>query len=105
MSEQRCPICSAAVEPNVRYRNYVCFDCCSKAVDENGRKLGFGNQSFSGGFVAWYADTKETRDTHLCYIDGIECWADEAHMGGVVIRVYDEGMKLWYPKVREEASK
>lgn len=96
MSEQYCPMCGASVVPNVRYRNYICFECCEKAVDENGRKLGFGNQSLSGGFVAWYADTKETRDTHVCYIDGIECWADEAHMGGIVIRLYDEWMKQRY---------
>ena len=69
------------------------------AVDENGRKLGFGNESFSGGFVAWYTDTNQTRDSHICFIDGIECWADEALMGGIVIRVYDEQMKLWCPKV------
>ena len=99
MNEQYCPICSASVKPNVRYQNYICFDCCAKAVDETGRKLGLGNQSISGGFVAWYADTKETRDSHICYIDGIECWADEAHMGGIVIRVYDEQMKLRYPIV------
>ena len=98
MSEQFCPICSAPVAPNVRYRNYICFECCAKAVDENGRKLGFGNESFSGGFVVWYADTNTTRDSHVCFIDGIECWADEAHMGGVVIRVYDEEMKRWRPK-------
>jgi hypothetical protein len=89
MSEQFCPICEAGVEPNVRYRNYICFDCCANAVDENGRKLGFGNESFSGGFVAWYKDTNETRDSHICYIDGVECWADEAHMGGIVIRIGD----------------
>lgn len=105
MSEQRCPICSADVEPNVRYRNYTCFDCCRKAVDENGRRLGFGNESFSGGFVAWYKDTNETRDSHICYIDGIECWADEAHMGGIVIRVYDDEMKTWCPKPPVEVSK
>ena len=98
MNEQFCPICSASVEPNVRYRKYICFECCGKAVDENGRNLGFGNESFSGGFVAWYSDTNETRDTHICFIDGIECWADEAHMGGIVIRVYDEEMKRWCPK-------
>jgi len=89
MSAQFCPICGVSVEPNVRYRNYICFECCSKAVDENGRKLGFGNESLSGGFVAWYVDTNEPRDTHICYIDGIACWADEAHMGGIVIRIYD----------------
>lgn len=89
MSEQFCPICKTAVEPNVRYKDYVCFDCCAKAVDETGRKLGFGNESFSGGFAAWYADTNETRDSNLCFIDGVKCWADEAHMGGIVIRVHN----------------
>ncbi len=86
--EQRCPICSAAVEPNVRYKNYICFHCCALAVDEEGRKLGFGNESFSAGFVAWDEDTKETRRSHICFIKGVKCWADEAHMGGVVIRIY-----------------
>ncbi len=89
MSEQRCPICSANVEPNVRYCDYVCFDCCRKAVDETGRSLGFGNESFSGGFVAWYKDTEETRLSNICFIDGVKCWADEAHMGGIVIRLYE----------------
>lgn len=88
MNEQICPICSAKVEPNVRYTDYICFDCCATAVDETGRKLGFGNESFSGGFVAWYADTSESRDSHICYINGVKCWADEAHMGGIVIRIY-----------------
>jgi hypothetical protein len=72
----------------VRYKNYVCFDCCARAVDENDRPLGFGNESFSGGFVAWYKDTNGRRDSHLCYIDGIKCRADEAHMGGIIIKVY-----------------
>ncbi len=87
--EQKCPICAAAVEPSPRYPSYVCFNCCAKAADENGRPLGFGNVSFSGGFVAWYKDTDEERDSHICFIDGIKCWADEAHMGGIVIRIYD----------------
>ena len=86
-SEQTCPICSAVVEPSPRYPSYICADCCRKAVDENGRPLGFGNVSFSGGFAAWYKDIEEERDSHICYIDGIKCWADEAHMGGIVITI------------------
>ena len=93
MSVQYCPVCGISVEPNVRYRNYICFECCSKVVDEQGRGLSFGNQSLSGGFVAWYSDTKEPRATHICYIDDIECWADEAHMGGILIRIFAEDMK------------
>jgi hypothetical protein len=39
--------------------------------------------------VAWYADTEEPYPSHECYIDGIHCYADEAHMGGIVIRVVE----------------
>ena len=46
----------------------------------------FDNESFSGGYVAWYADTKEPYPSHECYVDGIRCHADEHHMGGIVIQ-------------------
>lgn len=46
--------------------------------------------SFSGGFAAIYDDTHEESDSHICYIDGVRCWADEAHMGGIVIQPYGE---------------
>jgi hypothetical protein len=87
-TEQHCPICRNAVEPSERYPDYVCWDCCLRAADEAGRSLAFSNVSFSGGFAAIYRDTREERDSHICYIDGIECWADETHMGGIVIRPY-----------------
>lgn len=41
-----------------------------------------------GGFVARYADTRECRDSHVCYVDGVKCWADEARFGGVVVQPY-----------------
>ena len=86
MSEQRCPICDGLVEPNTRYPNYVCSTCASDAVDAVGRKLEFYNESFSGGYVARYADTHQPYDSHECFVRGIRCYADEAHMGGIVIR-------------------
>ncbi len=90
---QICPLCDAPVEISERYPNYVCGNCYQRAKDEDGRPLKFHNASFSGGFVAKYADTGEERDSHLCYIDGIKCWADEAHMGGIVIRPYEDRYK------------
>jgi len=87
---QQCPICSVAVERSERYPQYVCSDCYAKAVDEDGRPLRFSNVSFSGGFAALYGDTHEERASHICYIDGVKCWADEAHMGGIVIRPFDQ---------------
>ena len=46
MSEQYCQICGVSVAPNVRYRDYICFEWCNKSVDENGRKLGFVTDRF-----------------------------------------------------------
>jgi hypothetical protein len=44
----------------------------------------------SGGFVAQYQDTGEERHSHVCFIDGIKCWADEARFGGIVVQVISE---------------
>lgn len=83
---QHCPICQAEVAPSRRYPRYVCGTCDGKATDEHGRPLTFSNESFSGGFVARYADTGARRDNHICWIDGVQCWADEARFGGIVIQ-------------------
>jgi hypothetical protein len=88
--DQNCPICGARVPPSPRYPRYVCAECSLRAADEQGRSLRFTNVSISGGFAAIYADTREERDSHICYIDGIRCRADEAHMGGIVIQPYAE---------------
>lgn len=90
MTTQTCPICGAAVEPYPRYPKYVCSDCRNRASDFNGRKLLFYNASFSGGYIAYYADGdgKEEYNSHDCYIDGIRCKADEARFGGIVIEVF-----------------
>jgi O-acetyl-ADP-ribose deacetylase (regulator of RNase III) len=39
----------------------------------------------SGGFRAWYADDELPYGSNECFIDGIRCRADEAHMGGIVV--------------------
>ena len=75
-----------------RYRNYVCEACAARAQDESGRPLTFSNVSFSGGFAALYRDTHEERTDHICYIDGVKCWADESYFGGIVIEPYGEEM-------------
>lgn len=84
--DQKCPICSASVAHSERYPQYVCDDCFVKATDEDGRSLSFSNVSLSGGFAAIYRDTHEESDSHICYIDEIKCWADEAYFGGIVIQ-------------------
>jgi len=84
-----CPICGKAGEVSPRYPRYICVECGRRAADETGRHLKFSNVSFSGGFVACYRDTGEPYENNVCYVDGRKCWADEAHMGGVVVSIYD----------------
>jgi hypothetical protein len=82
---QHCPICGVEVQPNVRYRNYLCVDCCLRAADEKGRPLEFDLESATGGLIVRWKDTKERRESPMCWVDGQQCEAREAHMGGYVL--------------------
>jgi hypothetical protein len=55
----------------------------------DGRPLTFFNLSFSGGYGAKYTDTGEPYDSHHCVIEGVQCQADEARFGGIVIQAVD----------------
>jgi hypothetical protein len=56
-------------------------------MSADGRPLIFYNQDLSGGFDVRYADTQEPYSSHQCFIEGIKCFADEAHLGGIVVQV------------------
>jgi hypothetical protein len=86
MEQHNCPICKIALTPEPRYPKYVCSSCASMATDKDGRLLEFFNSDLSGGFEARYVDTQETYTSHRCFIDSIECYADEARFGGIVIQ-------------------
>jgi len=90
MDDYRCPICGKLGESSPRDPRYICVECAHRAVDENGRRLKFSNVAVSGGFEARYADNNEIRDSHICYVDGRRCFADEAHMGGIVVSLDDD---------------
>ncbi len=86
-----CPICKRETAyQNPRYPNMVCEECDSKATDEFGRKLEFSNVGLSGGYQAHYLDNGEKYDSHVCYINGVECRANEAKFGGIVIEVWNK---------------
>ncbi len=89
-SAAHCPVCGREQPPVPRYPRYLCRDCVARACTAGGRPLAFFNTSLSGGFVARYADTDELAAeetvTHLVYVDGIRCWADEARFGGIVLQ-------------------
>ncbi len=82
---QNCPICKGKVGASERYPNYVCKECSLNVTDKSGRLLEFSNVDMSGGYQARYIDTKENYNSHVCYIDDVECRADEHRFGGIVI--------------------
>ena len=82
----QCPICGVELAPLARYPEYLCEECVGKATDEEGRSLAFSNVSPTGGFEAVVRDSGETRDSHICFVDGWRCWADEARFGGIVVQ-------------------
>jgi len=84
-----CPICSSAVQYWERYPQAICHHCAERACDAQGRKLRFYNESMSGGFIAVVDETGEESEEHICYIDGIKCWATEHRFGGIVIQPYE----------------
>ena len=85
-----CPICGVPGEYSPRYPRCICVECAHTATDDSGRGLKFSNESFSGGYVALYSDTREPYDSHICYVAGRRCWADEAHMGGIVVSLAED---------------
>jgi hypothetical protein len=89
-ASQPCPVCGAAQRANARYPRHLCPDCAALATDEAGRRLQFSNVSLSGGFRAVYTDTGEARESHVCFVRGVRCRADEAYFGGIVIRPQEE---------------
>lgn len=90
-SNSHCPICNKNTKEDSRYLNAVCPECAEQVTDEQGRRLLLYNESVSGGFRAIVQGTNELRASHLCYIQGVECWADTAYMGGIVIMPLRKG--------------
>jgi hypothetical protein len=85
-----CPICGAEQPALPRYPDYLCRDCVSRASTQDGRRLVLVNTSPAGGFAARYADDQqlceEVTVTHVVYVDGVRCWADEGRLGGIVVQ-------------------
>lgn len=85
-----CPICGTEQPALPRYPDYLCRDCVSRATTEDGRRLVLVNTSPAGGFAARYADDgelcEEVTVTHVVYVDGVRCRADEGRLGGIVVQ-------------------
>ena len=83
---QKCPICGAGVTADPRYPFKLCRKCIDQATDASGRSLEFSNVDATGGFKAVYSETGEPYPDHVCFVRGVRCCADEAHLGGIVVQ-------------------
>ena len=86
VSTDRCPICAVSVEHQERYPRALCRDCSLRASDSIGRRIEFSNESLSGGLLAKYADSSEPYLGQSCFVDGVECLAEEGRFGGFVLQ-------------------
>ncbi len=97
-----CPICGAEQPAVPRYPGYLCRECVGRAATEDGRPLSLVNTSVSGGFTARYADSGELAEeesiTHIVYVDGVRCRADEARLGGIVVQPEDRSNERGAPQ-------
>lgn len=94
---QKCPICKQEIILNQRYVDLICLDCVAQAVNENKIPVTFCNTNLDGsGFKAIVKEKNLfniifnliSKQPHVCYINGVKCWADEAYMGGIVVRPF-----------------
>ncbi|MCC9602139.1 hypothetical protein LOC67_16390 [Stieleria sp. JC731] len=98
LPDHRCPVCGSAQKPFLRYPWYICNSCLKLAQDDQGRKLEFGNTSFSGGLNCKYADEDEERyidcGSVICLILGRPVIVTEARFGGVVAQPMHSNLLL-----------
>ena len=89
-----CPVCGREQVALARYPGYLCRECASRAATADGRPVTLTNTSDAGGFAVRYADSGELAAeetvTHVVYVDGLRCLADEGRVGGVVVQLYPE---------------
>ncbi|HEY4393685.1 MAG TPA: hypothetical protein VGP64_06465 [Polyangia bacterium] len=84
--EHACPICHAPALDSARYPERICPACVLEATDTQGRPLAFANSSVGGGFEARYVDGGAPYAPHECFVRGVRCRAEEAHLAGIVVR-------------------
>lgn len=88
---QSCPVCKCETPFYSNHPNYVCKACVEKypILNKKGEEVRFFNVSHTGGFYAKVLATGETNDDHICFINGVKCWADEFRFGGIVIEAIE----------------
>lgn len=85
--QQHCPICNRYKKYNSRYPDYVCEKCVNLATDKAGKSIAFYNITNDGhGCQGRYVDSTKLYRGNSCYVKGIRCYAEEAYLGGIVVR-------------------
>jgi hypothetical protein len=81
-----CPICKQNMTFFERYPDKVCSECSEKTLTNDGVKIDFYNIDITGGFKSIIQSKPPALGKeHKCFINGLECYADEARFGGIVV--------------------
>ena len=92
--QQHCIACNRYVGYNERYPEYVCKNCVELAVDKSGSLIAFFNITNSGhGCQGQFKSDGKLYRGSVCYVKGIKCFAEEAYLGGIVVRPYKRIIK------------
>lgn len=82
-----CPVCSGEGRGSVSYPAAICRACQGRLLDWAGRPVDLANTSLPGaGIQVSNRDDVFIDDDTPIFIDGIACWAREAHPDGVVVQ-------------------
>lgn len=92
MEEALCPICNERMPFWERHPLRICGTCASTTKDTDGCSVTFRNLDWMGGFVSVHTIDRgiAMRHDHICYVNGIKCYADESRFGGIVIEVWSK---------------
>ena len=102
-STQHCPICNDKVLESPRSPRYLCNDCVERAVDVNGRAVGFYDRDSGAGLKLRFKDKtppdRASPDVEIntpsatgyphIWVEGVECEARVADFDGVVVQTAD----------------
>jgi len=78
-----CPTCSNVITKNKKYPTEICDECWYLTKNKNGRDIHFANKGINGRFLSMVGE--KVVNQHQCFVNGIECYADEGKYGGIII--------------------
>ncbi len=84
----KCPLCNNEMILFERYPNKICDDCWYLTQTKDGKEITFANQGIHGGFLSCV--DKTVGEDHQCFINGVECYAEEGRFGGIIISVLND---------------